>query len=278
MRPRAEQKRLASRPNEGSSTDRIRESLPDSSAFAHQEWRRLAQIARHAGNDDSSDSEGSVSLTEKQREEYKRRRSETKKKRQSNAKMMGLEYFLEMVDEKHRYGSHLRAYHAEWKKANTNENFFYWLDHGDGRSIEVPHCSRQKLEEDQVRYLTRDERYKYLVKIDKQGRLYWAKNGERVNTSIDYRDSLEGIVKQEDPTPAFREHVHGKSHAQQNPRSSSSSSGGSEDSATEGQHYVNQELERAHGIKKVQYVSAATLLNHLLQSTTKKNTWIFVSG
>ena len=43
---------------------------------------------------------------------------------------MGLEYFLEMVDTKHRYGSHLRSYHAEWKKADTTQNFFYWLDFG----------------------------------------------------------------------------------------------------------------------------------------------------
>lgn len=191
---------------------------------------------------------------------------------------MGLEYFLEMVDEKHRYGSHLRAYHAKWKEADTNENFFYWLDYGDGRSVEVPTCSREKLEKDQVRYLSREERYKYLVKINKQGRLYWAKNGELVNTNMDFRDSLEGIVKQESSIPAFREEVLGKTHAQQDPKNTDySSESGSEGSETEGQHYVNRELGQAHGVHKVQYVSAAALLNHLLQSTTKKNTWIFVS-
>ena len=202
---------------------------------------------------------------------------EAKKKRENNAKMMGLEYFLEMVDEKHRYGSHLRAYHAKWKESETHENFFYWLDYGDGRSVEVPACSRETLERDQVRYLSREERQSYLVKINKQGRLYWAKNGELVHTSIDFRDSLEGIVVQDSSIPAFREKVHGKAHPQQDPHKIDSPvDSGSEDSCAEGQHYVNRELEDAHGIHKVQYVSAATLLNHLLQSTTKKNTWIFV--
>ena len=35
--------------------------------------------------------------------------------------MMDLQYFLEMVDLKHRYGSNLRTYHEEWKKADTKE-------------------------------------------------------------------------------------------------------------------------------------------------------------
>ena len=151
------------------------------------------------------------------------------------------------------------------------------------------------LERDQVRYLSREERLKYLVKIDQDGRLRWAKNGERVSTSYAFKDSVEGIVDADDTiTPVFREAVHGHRHPQQDPHSinavdherrksgsvssgSSSSSHDSVDSAAEGQHYVNRELEDAHGIKKVQYVSAGTVLNHLLQKTTRKNTWIFVA-
>lgn len=174
---------------------------------------------------------------------------------------------------------------TEWKKADTNENFFYWLDHGDGRNIEISSCPRDVLERDQVRYLSRQERLKYLVKVDEDGRLRWAKDNERVATSYEYKDSMDGIVRADDETHAvFREPVHGKRHPQQDPRSktavdherrkingpstSSSSSSGSLDSATEGQHYVNRELEDTRGIKKVQYVSAGALLNHLLQKTT----------
>ena len=149
----------------------------------------------------------------------------------------------------------------------------------------MPACSREVLERDQVRYLSREERSKYLVKVDDEGRLRWAKNNERLTTSYEYKDSMDGIVRADDDTHAvFREKVHGKRHPQQDPNSnnavdherrkkgsvssSSSSSTDSVDSAAEGQHYVNQDLNDTHGIKKVQYVSAGALLNHLLQKTT----------
>ena len=247
-------------------------------AFVSSEWRRLAQVARRAGNDDTSEESGEDDMSPAEREEWKRKRQTEKKKREASARMMGLEYFLEMVDEKHRYGSHLRSYHAVWKQAATNENFFYWLDYGEGRDVVVPQCSREKLDKDQVRYLSREERYKYLVKIDKQGRLRWAKNGEKICTNYLFRDSLEGIVHRDDPTPAFREEPHSRRHKSSNVSASTvSSSSDSENSVQEGKHYVNRDLEQAKGVAKVQYVSAGALLNHLLQSTTKKNTWIFVS-
>lgn len=220
-------------------------------------------------------------MDDAEHEAYRKRKAEAKKLRRENAKMMGLEYFLEMVDEKHRYGSHLRSYHAEWKKADTHENFFYWLDQGDGLKVEVDACSREVLDRDQVRYLTREERANYLVKVDDNGRLIWSKNNQRLHTSYQFKDSLGGIVPAESNAPVFREAPHGKRNSQQSPdrpsSSTSSSSGSSEDSAADGAHYVNHELNATHGIKKLQKVSAGALLNHLLQSTTKKNTWIFVA-
>lgn len=197
--------------------------------------------------------------------------------------MMGLQYFLELVDEKHRYGSHLRSYHAEWMKADTNENFFYWLDHGDGRTVESPTCSREVLDRDQVRYLSREERQKYLVNIDAEGRLRWAKNGQRVTTNYLFRDSIDGIVPTDSSIPAWREDANGRRPQQQGDAAQSGSSSPSlssldpTDSAAEGQHYVNRDLSSARGLAKVQHVSAGALLNHLLQTTTKKNTWIFAA-
>lgn len=44
---------------------------------------------------------------------------------------------------------------------------------------------------------------KYLVKIDKEGRMCWVKNGERISTSMDYKDSVDGIVPKDDSTPAY---------------------------------------------------------------------------
>ena len=116
---------------------------------------------------------------------------------------MDLSYFLEMVDVKHRYGSNLRKYHAEWKKSSTKENFFYWLDHGEGKNVEVEKCSRERLEHMQVRYLGREERRLYEVVVDKEGKLCWRKDGVRVDTTDKWRDSVKGIVKVGDPTPVW---------------------------------------------------------------------------
>lgn len=198
---------------------------------------------------------------------------------------MDLQYFLEMVDQKHRYGSNLRAYHDHWKKAATNENFFYWLDKGEGRTFEHPTVSRERLEKEQVRYLSREERLNYLVKIDHEGRLCWAKNGERINTTTEYKDSVNGIVPVDDDTPAYGPNgqlLHdGQSknfrHSRSSSISSSSSSSSAEHSDDEGEHYVNEDLDSAKGIKKIKHVSAATILNHLLRSSVKPNSWIFVS-
>ncbi|KAF2270760.1 hypothetical protein CC78DRAFT_141730 [Lojkania enalia] len=113
----------------------------------------------------------------------------------------------------------------------------------------------------------------YLVKIDKEGRLCWAKNGERISTTTEYKDSVDGIVPKEDSTPAY---TSGSSESRRQSAFSIMSSSGSERSDVEGEHYVNHELENAKGLGKIKYVSAAAILNHLLRGSVKPNSWIFV--
>ena len=58
------------------------------------------------------------------------------------------------------------------------------------RKSNLPECSRERLDREQVRYLSREERLKYLVNVDKDGLLVWAKNGEKVWTKDEiYKDS-----------------------------------------------------------------------------------------
>jgi len=196
--------------------------------------------------------------------------------------MMDLQYFLEMVDQKHRYGSNLRAYHEQWKKAETHENFFYWLDYGEGRKVEHPTVTRERLEKEQVRYLSREERLNYLVNVDSEGRLCWAKNGKRIHTTVEFKDSVNGIVPVEDDTPAYGPNGQlisdGQSKTIRRTSSMSTMSSGtpSENSDDAGEHYVNEDLDKAKGISKIKHVSAATVLNHLLRSSVKPNSWIFV--
>lgn len=202
-----------------------------------------------------------------------------KVEREKYAKMMGLNYFLEMVDQKHRYGSSLRRYHQEWMKSDTRENFFYWLDYGEGRDLDLPDRPRERLDREQIRYLSVEERRKYLVRIDNQGRFVWDKNGKPITTSPDFKDSIDGIVHSSEDKPTWREVTTGE---KPEPRDTSSDSSSIASNISTGSHedaskYANEEFHDAKGLSKLNHVSVDALMNHLLRKTTKKNTWIFVA-
>lgn len=69
-------------------------------------------IARRAGGDDEDDNSSSSngSQTPSQKHARRENRLAEKLERKKAAKMMDLQYFLEMVDLKHRYGSNLRKH------------------------------------------------------------------------------------------------------------------------------------------------------------------------
>lgn len=268
-----------------------------SSSAARYKWRKVAVIAGRAAqgvddessvSDSDSDDDSQLSTSEK-REQARREREEAKARRKKDARMMGLQYFLEMVDLKHRYGSNLRTYHEEWKKSDTKENFFYWLDYGEGRNLDMATCPRERLDREQVRYLSREERQHYLVQVDADGRLCWAKNGARIDTTEKWKDSINGIVPASDPTPAFRPKSDNpnqpmlfqddESRSQSSNSNSSSSTGASESEleAARAAKYASPGFTDEKGYKKVTHISASTIFNTLLRKSVRKNTWIFVA-
>jgi hypothetical protein len=257
----------------------------DARNIAREKWKKIGIIARRAGGDEDSDddhSDADENLTAEEKEKQRKRRYQQKIERQKAAKQMDLQYWLEMVDLKHRYGSNLRTYHEQWKKADTKENFFYWLDYGEGRFIDCAGCPREKLDREQVRYLSKEERLDYLVKIDNEGRLCWAKNGVRIDTTEQYRDSIHGIVPVTDTTPAYRPLEAEAATGLQDITSTSGSDRASgeheaDDVDARANKYATPELDHAKGMKKIKHVSAATIFTKLLRGTVQKNTWIFVA-
>ncbi|KAG5918804.1 hypothetical protein E4U61_001453 [Claviceps capensis] len=258
---------------------------------ARQKWKKVSLVARRAGHDDSdtdtdtdfesganSDVDG-ASIAES-RNVMKQRNEKAKAERRQAARMMALQYFLEMVDSKHRYGSNLRMYHEEWKKSNTTENYFYWLDYGEGKNIELDTCPRDRLAREQVRYLSREERQYYLVRVDEEGRLCWAKTGARIDTTEEFKDSVHGIVPINDPTPAFRPGEvaqHGHVIDKDSDSSDSDSSVESKREADRAAKYADPNFDKSKGVKRVTHISASTIINQLLRKSVKKNTWIFVA-
>jgi hypothetical protein len=248
-----------------------------------ERWKRAVAIAHRAGSDDFSDSEIEGD-TEEARAASREAKAKEKQRREKYAKTMGLDYFLEMVDHKHRYGSNLRRYHKEWKQSQTHENFFYWLDHGEGKNLDLPDRPRSRLDTELVRYLSREERQKYLVHIDEMGRFVFSKNGIPVTTAPGFKDSINGIVRHDDPTPTWREVTTGVKEQPAPPGDSDSDAASLSSMSSIGTgkqedntKYTNNELHDARGLAKLNHINANSIMNHLLRKTTKKNTWIFVA-
>ncbi|KFY20882.1 hypothetical protein V491_03347, partial [Pseudogymnoascus sp. VKM F-3775] len=276
-RPRSSFDETATRPGTGNS-DSPTSGFSGSGkrlSDARANWTKVGTIVRRAANDEDSSSESSGE--DETAEEIRRLRAEKKEERVKSAMTMDLQYWLEMVDVRHRYGANLRTYHQEWQKADTKENFFYWLDYGEGKRIECAGCPRETLEKERVRYLSKEERLDYLVKVDVEGRLCWAKDGARIDTTTKYRDSLHGIVPVGSDAPMFQPEDHDRltepSHT--GTTTSTSSSDSEEDAAAH--HYATGNFDNARGVKKIKHVSPSTIFNKLLRSSVKKNTWIFVA-
>ena len=260
---------------------------PGINTEARQHWHRLTQIARHARGDepDNEDDTSSLSPNDSINSDKVSKRVRERRRRQKDewkGMLMDLPYFLEMLDLKHRYGSNLRIYHAEWKTADTHDDFFYWLDYGGGKDIDLQICSREQLEREKVRYLSREERMSYQVQIDKQGRLRWKRNGVRIDTTEEWRDSIHGIVPKEDETPIYRAEdlakLEAKKEKGQVPDHHDSSDEDDEgsDVESEGVKRYADSLTNTKGPRKILHVSPATILNSLMRKSVKKNTWIFV--
>jgi hypothetical protein len=263
---------------------------PSSSEVAKMHWRRAGWIAEHAGRGENpSNHQRTASGTSS----GKSSTNSNTEQDEVSTMLMDLRYFLEMVDVKHRYGANLQVYHEFWRRQDTTQNFFYWLDHGPGLNLDLSLCSREKLDRERIRYLTREERKAYLVEIDEDGRLRWAKNGELITTSADdFEDSVDGIVPRgtllangtntvdQGPPDLIDDHM--LNHDLANFSHLTVDSDSSSDSSIEPEPAPSTSPKTgapSHNPKRSRrvHVSPATLLNHLLRSSVKPGTWIYVT-
>uniref|UniRef100_K3WJ07 Uncharacterized protein n=1 Tax=Globisporangium ultimum (strain ATCC 200006 / CBS 805.95 / DAOM BR144) TaxID=431595 RepID=K3WJ07_GLOUD len=90
----------------------------------------------------------------------------------AGASMLHKDFWLEALDDQHRYGFHLRAFHRAWKDdmarrvpAAADASFFHWLDHGRGRYVELPDCSQHALRSTHVQYCDEQTRRQYEVRF-----------------------------------------------------------------------------------------------------------------
>ncbi|XP_022851389.1 IQ domain-containing protein IQM2-like [Olea europaea var. sylvestris] len=83
----------------------------------------------------------------------------------TKAQKLAFQHWIEAIDPRHRYGHSLHLYYEEWCKTNAGQPFFYWLDLGDGKEVDLKECPRSKLRQQCIKYLGPQERelYEYVV-------------------------------------------------------------------------------------------------------------------
>ncbi|KAH6829310.1 calmodulin-binding family protein [Perilla frutescens var. hirtella] len=97
------------------------------------------------------------------------------------AQKLALQHWLEAIDPRHRYGHNLHIYYDVWFKSESSQPFFYWLDVGDGKEVNLDKCLRTKLQRQCIKYLGPKEREAYEVVIE-NGKLIYKKSGDLITT------------------------------------------------------------------------------------------------
>ncbi|CAK9327943.1 unnamed protein product [Citrullus colocynthis] len=81
--------------------------------------------------------------------------------------MLALQHWLEAIDPRHCYGQNLQFYYDKWLHCQSEQPFFYWLDVGEGKGVDlVEECPRVKLQQQCIKYLGLLERTTYEVVVE----------------------------------------------------------------------------------------------------------------
>ncbi|GAA5937090.1 uncharacterized protein JCM15063_000153 [Sporobolomyces koalae] len=268
-------------------------------------WKRsviyAGQLTQANGNN-ANDMIQSDPTEEQEMDALARNDKERKQIREERhvAKRMEPQYWLEIVDHKHRYGSNLKYYHQKWNDTDTNENFFHWLDEGGGKDLELDECPRSRLDKERITYLTAEQRESYRVVVNDEGLLVWAKDGSPLDTSKYHEDlgaEKGGVVpiseeRFKEIQAADKEKI--KKAKEEEGTSASSSDFGSSSSSSDDE--VADEIRagskaygdkggtagQGKGIRQLKkrvryYASPAHVTDRLLRKTINKNTWLYVS-
>ncbi|OMO66994.1 hypothetical protein CCACVL1_20896 [Corchorus capsularis] len=98
------------------------------------------------------------------------------------AQKLALQHWLEAIDPRHRYGHNLHFYYDVWSASKSTQPFFYWLDIGDGKELNLKQCQRIDLQRQCIKYLGPLERESFEVIVE-SGKLVYKQSGKLVNTN-----------------------------------------------------------------------------------------------
>ncbi|XP_047322794.1 IQ domain-containing protein IQM2-like [Impatiens glandulifera] len=164
---------------------RTRRKLADCAVLIEQSWWKLLDFAELKR---SSISYFDIEKRESAISRWSRARTKAAKvgkglSKNGKAQKLALQHWLEAIDPRHRYGHNLHFYYDKWLNSQSKEPFFYWLDIGEGKEMNlVDKCSRSKLLQQCIKYLGPMERMAYEVVIN-DGKLMFKQTGELLDTS-----------------------------------------------------------------------------------------------
>ncbi|KAG0545967.1 hypothetical protein BDA96_02G407000 [Sorghum bicolor] len=169
---------------------RTRRRLADCAVVVEQSWWELLDFALLRRS--------SVSFFDIERQEsavskWARARTRAAKvgkglSKDEKAQKLALQHWLEAIDPRHRYGHNLHYYYDCWLRCESKEPFFYWLDVGEGKEINLERCPRLKLLSQCIKYLGPKEREEYEVVIE-DGKFMFKKSRQILDTSGGARDA-----------------------------------------------------------------------------------------
>ncbi|KAL4591301.1 hypothetical protein LXL04_004259 [Taraxacum kok-saghyz] len=164
---------------------RTRRKLADCAVLIEQSWWKLLDFAELKRS--------SISFFDLEKQEtavsrWSRARTRAAKvgkglSKNSKAQKLALQHWLEAIDPRHRYGHNLHFYYGNWLHSQSKEPFFYWLDIGEGKEVNlVEKCPRSKLQQQCIKYLGPMERKEYEVMIE-GGKLLYKQTEEYLDTT-----------------------------------------------------------------------------------------------
>ncbi|TKY47849.1 hypothetical protein E2542_SST29910 [Spatholobus suberectus] len=162
---------------------RTRRKLADCAILIEQSWWNLLDFAELKR---SSISFFNIDKHETAISRWSRARTRAAKvgkglSKDDKAQKLALQHWLEAIDPRHRYGHNLHFYYDKWLKCQSREPFFYWLDIGEGKEVNLEKCPRSKLQQQCIKYLGPMERLPYEVDVE-NGRFFYKQSGKLLHT------------------------------------------------------------------------------------------------
>ncbi|GLT76269.1 hypothetical protein SLA2020_479390 [Shorea laevis] len=100
----------------------------------------------------------------------------------AKAQKLAFQHWIEAIDPRHRYGHNLHTYYKQWCESKSGQPFFYWLDIGDGKEVDLKECPSSMLRQQCIKYLGPQEREHYEYDIV-EGKIIHKQTGVLLDTS-----------------------------------------------------------------------------------------------